>query len=145
MCYFLGLCSKSVNEDAVLIVQEGKKIEVLDITLTQKETRPEMHYYLIAEGGCSCSLFYKRNAINRGERKNSLPNDYSAEIKELIAKFPGDKQTEILLIWAGDVYPFGMQADYEKIRSSLPHLEKQKQEFINLYPFIEDNTVYILL
>lgn len=147
MCYFFGICTTWSSQSDSDIEYITDLIEIHNVTKFENNPRKGRFYYEILIGGCSCSLFRRRNFIiyNLGNIYEANKEDYSNEIKNYLQKLPGNKETEVLVFLADDNKKCSLINDYEKIRHMLPVKEISKQRFIEKYPFIEDDLIYLLV
>ncbi len=147
MCYFLGICStyKAENEKFNL----DQSLEVKDVTNFEVNPRVNMHYYEISHEKCACQLFRRRNFIMFNFDQQDIPeqinNDYSIKIKKFIERLPGNGETEVLVVLADEKKNYSISKDYELMRKTFPIKKLPKQKFIDKYPFIEDDLVYLLI
>jgi len=132
MCWFLGIFSEKILTDEYLVVNDKIKLYIANATGYQKICVPNKSYYTINDCGCSCNIHKDEENV----RSNVLKN--------LFAQLPGHGTSEVFFVWLGDKIPYDTD-NYERIKIMLPNIEINKQDFINLYPNIEDNTVYTLI
>ena len=129
MCYFIGIRSNIVVENHIFI--EGTYVLIADVTKHQKQKEDDKYYYILTLGGCSCKMLHsKDNVLNQN-------------IRSFLSGFPGNQQTELMLHLEGeDNYEAGN--NYEKIRPLMKQHIMAKEDFLQLYPSIEQNSLYIL-
>jgi|GEM_PF-3119123 len=147
MCYFLGICSTYKTENEKFNLDQS--LEVKDVTKFEDNPRANMRYYEILHEECACQLFRRRNFIMFNLDQQNIPeqinNDYSTKIKKFIEKLPGNSETEVLVVLADEKKNYSIRKDYEIMRKTFPIKELPKQKFIDRYPFIEDDLVYLLI
>jgi hypothetical protein len=128
MCYFIGIRSNFLLENHRFI-EDSLVLVTNAIHQHQKENNKS--YYLLTLGGCSCKMV------------NSNDNALNQKVRSFLSKFPGNQESEVMLHWEGeDIYEIGN--NYEKLRPLMKQHIISKEDFLDLYPSLERDSLYIL-
>jgi len=129
MCYFIGIRSNFLLEnyrfieDTLVLVTYAKH---------QHQKENDKYYYLLTLRGCSCDMVdSKDNALNQ-------------RIRSFLSKFPGNQESEVMLHWEGGEVIYEIGNNYEKLRPLMKQHIISKEDFLNLYPSLERDSVYVL-
>lgn len=132
MCYFIGIRTTIDLEKSDLFL--GNSYVLVENVTNRQKLRPKYkYYYEVTRGGCSCECVSPKfkEVIN--------------EIKMFIDSLPGEQRTQVMFFVAGNKQiPYEIRENYEAIKEHLKSHTMYKHEFLELYPDLEEDTVYIL-